>query len=51
MKKKFPLKAMYFLVVGLIVIALTVSACRYLQIDDCLDGGGRWDYEKTECVR
>lgn len=40
-------------VLALIVAALLAAAFLYLrrqlQIDDCLDGGGRWDYPDQRC--
>ena len=38
----------------LLAAALFIAFCwvyRQLQIDKCLDNGGRWDYEKCRCVR
>lgn len=40
-------------VLSSLIIILTlflISACDYLAIDKCLDQGGRWDYEKQECI-
>lgn len=40
-------------ILALIVVAFLVAAFVYLReqlrIDDCLDGGGRWDYEARAC--
>lgn len=33
------------------VLAVLPSANRLLQIDRCLDGGGRWSYEGLQCER
>lgn len=36
----------------LLSVALLAIGCflkRQLDIDDCLDGGGRWDYETSKC--
>jgi hypothetical protein len=41
------------LIIGIIAIALFVVGLRFkhwIDIDKCLDSGGRWDYEKIECV-
>lgn len=32
-----------------LVVALVYWARNYLQIDSCLDQGGRWNYEKSVC--
>lgn len=38
---------------ALVVVALLVAAFVYLRewlrIDDCLDGGGSWDYANERC--
>lgn len=37
---------------ALLCFAVLAAGCflkRQLQIDDCLDGGGRWNYETSEC--
>lgn len=40
-------------VILVIVLALLIWGAfflyRQLQIDDCLDGGGRWDYQNQVC--
>jgi hypothetical protein len=33
----------------LLTIAAAFWLYRHLQIDDCLDGGGRWDYDLGAC--
>jgi hypothetical protein len=41
------------LIVSIIAIALVFGGIRFknwLDIDKCLDSGGRWDYDKKECV-
>jgi len=34
------------------ILALSIAFWlkRQLQIDGCLDGGGKWDYEAAKCV-
>lgn len=44
-------KSMLFLFLGVIVLGLSIWAYRFLSIDSCLDGGGRWDYDKGECIQ
>jgi hypothetical protein len=39
------------LVVVSTVFAILPSANRYLQVDRCLDSGGRWNYEGLQCER
>ena len=36
-----------------LITALLVGPCvqRALQIDRCLDDGGRWNYDKNQCER
>lgn len=39
-------------IVLIVVVAVAIGILylsRFLRIDDCLDGGGRWDYEKNIC--
>ena len=26
-----------------------LSGCEYLEVDKCLDQGGRWDYQAKKC--
>jgi hypothetical protein len=33
---------------AVIALTLAVSAC-YDEIDRCLDAGGRWNHERSEC--
>lgn len=41
------------LIVVMVCVAVLAMAIRWvyfnLQIDSCLDGGGRWSEEKSEC--
>ena len=40
------------LIALIVVVAVSIGILylnRFLRIDDCLDGGGRWDYEKNTC--
>lgn len=40
------------LIVLIVVVAVLIGILylnRFLRIDDCLDGGGRWDYETSMC--
>ena len=30
-------------------VFLFISGCDYLEVDKCLDRGGRWNYEKKVC--
>ena len=30
-------------------VLLFLSGCDYLEVDKCLDRGGRWNYEKKVC--
>jgi hypothetical protein len=36
-------------VVAAILLIAAIWLGRSLRIDACLDGGGRWDYEKNIC--
>jgi hypothetical protein len=41
------------LIVGIVAITLIFMGLRlknWIDIDKCLDGGGRWDYDNKECV-
>jgi hypothetical protein len=43
-------KKMTLLVIAIIVAVLVVFWIRrHLQIDGCLDAGGRWNYEQKAC--
>lgn len=33
----------------LLVMATPLIGCDILDVDKCLDRGGRWDYEKKTC--
>ena len=33
----------------LLVAIFFLSACEYLDVDKCLDAGGKWNYETSEC--
>jgi len=33
----------------LVLLAIGCFLKRQLDIDDCLDGGGRWNYETSKC--
>jgi hypothetical protein len=37
----------YFVVAALL---LGLAGCEYWEVDKCLDRGGKWDYEKGECI-
>jgi hypothetical protein len=37
-----------FLIILLTLLFLT--ACEFLEIDKCLDRGGKWSYEEEKCV-
>jgi hypothetical protein len=45
--KKYKLYGL--IVATLFVLFLGFKIFRFFQIDVCLDGGGKWDYEKNEC--
>ena len=32
-----------------ILALLFLSGCNFLEIDKCLDGGGKWNYEDNKC--
>ena len=36
-------------VLFLLVIVVNLSACEFLEVDGCLDRGGRWNYELKLC--
>lgn len=42
-----------WIAIGVMVLIVVLIAGRWLQvtlqIDSCLDDGGRWDYEKNHC--
>jgi len=41
------------LIIGIIAVAFFFVGLRlknWIDIDKCLDSGGRWDYDKKECV-
>lgn len=46
MKKKNVLLILFVVV----MIPFIVWVKRFLDIDSCLDNGGRWSYEKEECI-
>jgi hypothetical protein len=39
------------LLIGIVVIMLFIGfkIFRFIQIDNCLDNSGKWNYEKCEC--
>ena len=36
-------------IIPVIVMLLFFSGCEFWKVDKCLDGGGRWNYEKEVC--
>lgn len=34
----------------LIFFIVAVSGCEYVEIDKCLDNGGKWDYDNDKCL-
>ncbi len=40
--------AVISIAVSIVVLAVLIGQ-RWLQIDACLDNGGRWDYELNHC--
>ena len=32
-----------------ILTSSLLSGCDFLEIDKCLDRGGKWDYEENKC--
>jgi hypothetical protein len=42
--KKYQLLLLLF-----IVVVLGFIVFRFFEIDTCLDGGGKWNYDKCEC--
>jgi hypothetical protein len=47
MRKSFRLAR--WVLSGAILLAVGCFLKRQLAIDDCLDGGGRWNYETATC--
>lgn len=44
------LRRLALLLAALVLLVLALRCAReQLAIDDCLDGGGRWDYEREVC--
>jgi hypothetical protein len=46
------------ILIAFAVVALSATAffanervSRFLQVDACLDAGGRWDYQRQQCER
>lgn len=45
-----------FIIINYIFVILAVAGCvrfcnsEFMQIDSCLDHGGRWDYEAKVCI-
>jgi hypothetical protein len=39
----------FWVVIVVIVIFVVMQFFEFLQIDSCLDSGGRWNYEKEVC--
>ncbi len=37
------------LVWALVFSCVLLAGCEYIEMDKCLDRGGRWDYEKRIC--
>jgi len=48
-RRKVMIGALIVAGVGL-AIGLVIAGSEFLAIDDCLDAGGRWDYESDTCV-
>jgi len=48
-------KRRFIMAAAVVVAAVTLvwfvarEASEFLQIDTCLDRGGRWDYDREEC--
>ncbi len=51
MFKNNKLKVIVFLIMTLLVFSVVViRESNFFSIDKCLDNGGRWDYEKGDCI-
>lgn len=46
MRKKIILS----IIIVILLISLILWLKNFLQIDRCLDNGGRWNYEEQKCV-
>lgn len=46
-RHRFGMAVLFTSVAGLVILAFV--AIDYLSVDACLDGGGRWDYERGVC--
>lgn len=46
-----PRRSTVALVIGAVALAVFPSANQFLQVDRCLDSGGRWNYEGLQCER
>jgi hypothetical protein len=33
----------------LLLLLITQAGCEQIEKDKCLDGGGRWNHEKSRC--
>ncbi|HEX5720718.1 MAG TPA: hypothetical protein VF179_31480 [Thermoanaerobaculia bacterium] len=42
-------RAVLVLVMAAVLVVAFIYLRRQVQIDDCLDGGGRWDYTNQRC--
>jgi hypothetical protein len=49
MQKKTVIKAVAGIAVVLLIVFGAVRCNRVVDIDSCLDMGGRWNYETKEC--
>jgi hypothetical protein len=43
-------KVAWILIVAFVLIAVLIPVVNYVLFHNCVDGGGRWDHEKRQCV-
>ena len=46
---KITVKHFSFLMLGIVVLAISLWLLRHLDIDRCLDHGGKFDYQNGTC--
>lgn len=34
----------------ILILSFVLAGCDFLEVDKCLDRGGKWDYENSKCV-
>ena len=49
MKRKTVTIAIVLTVIAIIAIIFSLKFNRFLKIDECLDKGGSWNYERNDC--